>query len=231
VTSAESEGEAAAAAGWRDFTTVERFMARRMQQATAVPLATEWTMVDADATLAKVANWRGDGLPATVTTALVASCVSALRDTPEIAAEVNFDRFQRRTPKHFNIGVAVASERGLVVPVVRAANTISLADLAITLAEIVSAARQGSRDQSLYGGGHMTVTNIGATAVYGGNAIPNLPEIAILGAGAIHVAPVVRDGEVVPGRQMQLAITIDHRALDGITAARFLSSARADLEA
>jgi pyruvate/2-oxoglutarate dehydrogenase complex dihydrolipoamide acyltransferase (E2) component len=211
-----------AAGDWIPFSPVDRAMARRMERTASVPIATEFTHVDVTAAMAMVRRVREQGMRATFTTIVLAATARALKDYPQIAAEVNYEEWARRIPKSANVGVAVASERGLVVPVVREVVGKPFAKLAAELDEAVQAVRGGAKDPALYAGGHFTITNIGNLPIYGGVPLPATPQIAILGVSASWDAAVVVDGEIRVSKLCRLTLALDHRALDGITVGLFL---------
>jgi pyruvate/2-oxoglutarate dehydrogenase complex dihydrolipoamide acyltransferase (E2) component len=216
---------------WEPLNPVDRAMARRMERTATVPVATEFTHVDVVAAMAMVARLRQQGTRATFTTIVLAATARALAQYPLIAAEVDYETMKRRVPAAPNVGVAVASDRGLVVPVVRDVVGRSFLDLAAELDRVVSTVRAGSKDASLYSGGHFSITNIGNMPIYGGVPLPNTPQIAILGVSAAWDAAVVVDGEIRASRLARLTLGLDHRALDGITAARFLVAIKDAVEA
>lgn len=207
---------------WVPLSPVDRAMARRMERTAAVPVATEFTHVDVVAALALVDRLRERGTRATFTTIVLAAAARALAAYPQVAAELDYEQMARRIPPSPNVGVAVASDRGLIVPVVRGVVGPSFTELAAALDDAVQAARGGSTDNALYTGGHFTITNIGNLPIYGGTPLPNTPQIAILGISAAWDAPVVVDGEIRASKLARFTLGLDHRALDGITAARFL---------
>jgi len=216
--------------GWRPFTALERAMTRRMTIAAGIPIAAEWLQVDVAASFARVAQLREQQLPVTLTTIVLAATARGLRAHPQLAAEVDYDGRRLRLPDTLDVGVAVASERGLVVPIVRDVLGRTFPELAVELARVVAEARGGSKEQQLYTGGHFTITNIAAGGVEGGTPIMNAPQVAILGIGAAHEAPVVKDGRIEISTVAQFTISLDHRIVDGITAANFLSGLRTSVE-
>jgi pyruvate dehydrogenase E2 component (dihydrolipoamide acetyltransferase) len=215
---------------WTSFSSVERFMARRMQAVANVPLSHQWVFVDVGRCLDLVAELRGSGMRVTFNTLVVCAVAQALSADPAVAAVVDYDSFRRRVPDPVNIGVAVNSARGLVVPVVRGATALGFAELVEATNVAVDAAREGSTDQALYSDGHFTVTNLGKDGVDGGIPLPLLPQIAILGVSSARKTPVVRDDAVTVGRVSRFGVSLDHRALDGVTVARFLQVVQATLE-
>jgi len=121
-----------------------------------------------------------------------------------------------------NVGLAVDSERGLLVPVIRGANKMGLKELAVKFRELVDRARQGKSLPDDLTGGTFTITNLGMFGVDMFTPIINLPECAILGVGRIRPEPAVVNGQVVVRQHMWLSMTFDHRLVDGAPAARFL---------
>jgi len=121
-----------------------------------------------------------------------------------------------------NIGLAVDTERGLIVPVIRNAQRMGLKELATKFREIVARAREGKAGPDDLTGGTFTITNLGMFGVDAFTPIINLPESAILGVGRIKPEPAVVNGQVVVRQRMWLSLTFDHRVVDGAPAARFL---------
>jgi pyruvate dehydrogenase E2 component (dihydrolipoamide acetyltransferase) len=205
-------------------------MAKRMAEASSVPMAAIWRDVAVEGALKRVDELKRKGVPATFTAVVVHSVALGLREYPLIAAEFDFAEFKFRNAPALNIGVAVAADRGLYVPVLQEAETQSLETISIRLYELVRAVRAGGVGPDQLRGGRFTVTNIGGMGIHGGMPIPNIPQNAILGVASVRQEPVVRNGEIVPGQVTCLTLTIDHRAIDGITAAKFLTAVADDLE-
>jgi pyruvate/2-oxoglutarate dehydrogenase complex dihydrolipoamide acyltransferase (E2) component len=213
-----------AGADWQLLGPVQRAMAKRMAEAASVPMAAIWKDVAVEGALKRVEELKRNGVPATLTAVIVHAVARGLREYPLIAAEFNFAEFKFRNASALNIGVAVAADRGLYVPVLLEAETESVETVSIRLDELVRAVRAGGVGPDQLRGGRFTVTNIGGMGIHGGMPIPNIPQNAILGVASVREVPVVRNGEIVPGQVTCLTLTIDHRAIDGITAAKFLTS-------
>jgi len=152
----------------------------------------------------------------------------ALRRVP--AANVSFAGEALRVHERVDVAVAVASERGLVTPVVRDADRLGLGALARALRDLSLRAREGKLRPDEYTGGTTTVSNLGMFGVGALWPILNPPQATIFGIGAATPRPVVRDGAVVARTQATLTLSADHRALDGATGAQLLSAARELLE-
>jgi pyruvate dehydrogenase E2 component (dihydrolipoamide acetyltransferase) len=127
-----------------------------------------------------------------------------------------------RRLKEVNLGMAVDSDRGLLVPVIRNADRLTIKEFAVKFRELVARAREGKALHDDLTGGSFTLTNLGMFGVDAFTPIIRLPECAILGVGRIHPEPAVVDGEVVVRQRMWLSLTFDHRLVDGGPAARFL---------
>jgi pyruvate dehydrogenase E2 component (dihydrolipoamide acetyltransferase) len=125
--------------------------------------------------------------------------------------------------RYYHLGIAVDTERGLIVPVIRDVDRKSLIDLAAELGDKIQRTREGRISLDELRGGTFTLTNAGAI---GGNAfipIINYPEVAILGIGRAQPKPVVRDGQIVVRTMLPLSIAFDHRVIDGADVVRFLT--------
>jgi pyruvate dehydrogenase E2 component (dihydrolipoamide acetyltransferase) len=154
----------------------------------------------------------------------------ALREFPKFNASVDAPREQVVFKRFYNLGVAVASPRGLIVPVIRQAERRSLVELAAEVARLAEAARDDKLDPAELRGGTFTVTNIGPLGGLAATPIVNYPEVAILALMRAHDKPVARAGEVVVRRILPLVLSFDHRLIDGADAARFVNRVVAQLE-
>jgi len=123
--------------------------------------------------------------------------------------------------KYFHIGIAVDTERGLVVPVIRDADKKSIRDLASEVSALAEKARAGKLAIDEMRGGVFTITNLGGIGGTSFTPIVNHPEVAILGMSRSSLQPVVKDGQIVPRLMLPLSLTYDHRVIDGADGARF----------
>lgn len=152
---------------------------------------------------------------------LLALIVSAgLRQYPYMNVRLTSDSIE--VMSHINLGMAVDTDRGLLVPVVKDAGNKSLHQFGIEFRELVERARKGRSLPDDLTGGTFTITNLGTYDVDAFTPVINLPEAAILGVGRIMPKPVVRDNQVVIRRMWTLSLVFDHRLVDGAPAARFL---------
>jgi pyruvate dehydrogenase E2 component (dihydrolipoamide acetyltransferase) len=170
----------------------------------------------------------------------VKAVVAALREYPILNSQLDEEAAEIVTRGDYNVGIATATDAGLMVPVVRDAGGKSLLDIASEANELVAKARDRSISREEMQGGTFTITNFGAIGGEYATPIINYPETAILGLGAVKKRPwVVEDersessesangeavsGEVVPRHVMTLSLSIDHRVVDGAEAARFTNT-------
>lgn len=132
--------------------------------------------------------------------------------------------------ENINIGIAVDTGIGLVVPVVREANKKSLTEIALLTRKLIEKARSGNLALNEATGGSFTITNLGMFGIDQGTPIINPPEIAILGVGRIAEKPVVIDGRIEIRPMMNITLSFDHRVIDGALAARFLQNMKQKIE-
>jgi 2-oxoglutarate dehydrogenase E2 component (dihydrolipoamide succinyltransferase) len=148
------------------------------------------------------------------------AAVGALKAFPEMNSELQGDELVLK--KYYDIGIAVGTEEGLVVPVIRDADRKTFAGIEQELSELAKKAREGKLALSEIQGGTFTITNGGIYGSLNSTPILNVPQVGILGMHAIVERPVARNGEVVIRPMMNLALSYDHRVIDGATAVQFL---------
>lgn len=158
--------------------------------------------------------------PIAYTDIIVKACVETLKKYPIMNSRIEDDKI--RLLERINIGVAVALETGLIVPVIRNAEQKSLIEISAELRKLVSKARKGELTLDEVTGGTFTITNLGMFGVDAFTPIINPPESAILGIGRIVDKPLVVNGKVEVGTVVTLSLTFDHRVTDGAVAAQFL---------
>ncbi|WP_024785591.1 dihydrolipoamide acetyltransferase family protein [Streptococcus mutans] len=164
-----------------------------------------------------------------ITTLLTKAVTKALKDYPE--ANVWYAGGQYEEKEDIHIGMATALSDGLVVPVIRHADKLTLSDLGRTIKEEAEQARKGTLDPSLYSGSTFSITNLGAQGIEYFTPILNAPEVAILGVGAIQKALTLDgNGQVAEKQFLPLSLTFDHQVLDGAPAAEFLGAVISYLE-
>ena len=149
-------------------------------------------------------------------------CLAARR-TPDVNASWDEAAGEIVYKDYVHLGVAAATPRGLVVPKIRDADGMSLRELAAALDELTTTARDGRTAPADMVGGTITITNVGVFGVDTGTPILNPGESAILAFGAVRDMPWVVDGQVVPRKVAQLALSFDHRVVDGQQGSQYLA--------
>ena len=201
-----------------------------------IPQVTSWLDVDMGGASAfrdanKQAFYDKHGCRLTYTPFFIMAIVHALRNADNERFSATFSDDALTIKRFLNLGVAVDSPGGLVVPVLKSADSMNLVELSTRLDDLAARAREGALTPDDAQGGTLTLTNFGASGALGGNPIINPPEVAIIGAGAIAPRPVaLANGAVSVRPMMTLAITFDHRVNDGMAASRYISDIRAALE-
>jgi pyruvate dehydrogenase E2 component (dihydrolipoamide acetyltransferase) len=215
--------------------SVRKMTAQAMvASAFTAPHVTEWVTVDATRTMRLVERIRGrrEFRDVKVSPLLVvtrAVCL-AVRRTPEVNS-VWDDAAQEIVLKHYvNLGVAAATPRGLLVPNVKDADALSVVDLARAINELAATARDGKTPPADQADGTFTITNVGVFGVDSGTPIINPGESAILAMGAIRRQPWVVGNRVKPRMVTTLALSFDHRVVDGEQGSRFLADVAAIVE-
>ncbi|MGO9946725.1 MAG: dihydrolipoyllysine-residue succinyltransferase, partial [Steroidobacteraceae bacterium] len=156
------------------------------------------------------------------------ACVEALRKFPSVNASVDGNDIVYH--EYFDVGVAVSTDRGLIVPVLRDADLMSFADIEKSIANFAGRARAGTITIEELTGGTFTITNGGVFGSLLSTPIVNSPQSAILGMHKVQDRPVVIDGQVVVRPMMYIALTYDHRIIDGREAVQFLVTVKQCLE-
>jgi pyruvate dehydrogenase E2 component (dihydrolipoamide acetyltransferase) len=159
----------------------------------------------------------------TWTVLAVKAVVAVLKEFPHFNSSFDMNHQELILKKYFNIGIAVDTERGLVVPVIKDADKKSIRDIAVDVATIADKARTGKLAIDEMRGGSFTITNLGGIGGTSFTPIVNYPEVAILGLSKSTLMPVVKDGAIVPRLMMPMSLTYDHRVIDGADGARFTS--------
>ncbi|HWE16884.1 MAG TPA: 2-oxoglutarate dehydrogenase complex dihydrolipoyllysine-residue succinyltransferase [Hyphomicrobiaceae bacterium] len=158
----------------------------------------------------------------------VKACIQALREIPAVNAEIDGEDIVYKN--YYHIGVAVSTERGLVVPVVREADRMSLAEIEMAIADLGRRARDGKLSIEEMQGGTFSITNGGVFGSLLSTPILNAPQSGILGMHRIEERAVVKNGQIVARPMMNLALSYDHRIVDGREAVTFLVRVKECLE-
>ncbi len=164
---------------------------------------------------------KAEGIKLTLITFLVKAAVVALQKFPEFNSSITSDGEHLVLKKYFHIGVAVNTDNGLVVPVIRDADKKGLFEIADEISQLSNKAQEGKLTPAEMQGGCFTISSLGGIGGTNFTPIVNTPEVAILGVSRSAMKPVYENGEFVPRLMMPYALSYDHRVIDGVAAARF----------
>jgi pyruvate dehydrogenase E2 component (dihydrolipoamide acetyltransferase) len=211
-------------------------IARNMIQSyTTIPQLTNFDDVDVteleDMREQSKPDYADRGIRLTSLPFLIKAIASSLRRHPILNASVDMEENQIIYKEYVNIGIAVDTERGLVVPVLRDADRKSISQIATEIDELAGAVREGKFDLDLLKGGTFTISNLGSVGGTYSTPIINPPQVAILLIGRTRTMPQFADDVILPRLMMPLSITYDHRLVDGAAAARFLNEVKGFLAA
>jgi len=219
---------------------VERVPLRSVRRSTAKHMALAWSQIPhvshqdiADVTELEAFRRKykeqiaEEGGALTLTIFVMKAAVAALKEHPRFNASLDADTEEIVLKKYYHMGIAVDTERGLLVPVVRDVDRKSMAELSVELKALAQRTRAGEVSLEEMQGGTFTITNPGPLGGTAFAPIVNYPEVAILGTAQARWRPVVRgegdDAEIVPRFMMPLILSFDHRVVDGADAARFVT--------
>jgi len=208
-------------------TTLRRTISSRMVESwTRVPHVTQFDEVDVTRVLslrkAYAAAYEQQGAKLTVTSFALRAVTQALKLHPLMNASLNEAAGELILKQYYHIGLAVDTEHGLIVPVIRDADTKNLKQLSIEVQQLADKARQRTLALEEMQGGSFSISNQGGIGGGAFTPIINAPEAAILGIGRSVARPVIREGKVVERIILPLGLSYDHRVIDGANAARFM---------
>ncbi|QDX40091.1 dihydrolipoamide acetyltransferase family protein [Salarchaeum sp. JOR-1] len=161
---------------------------------------------------------------------IVKAVVAGLKQHPYLNSQLDEENEEIVLKNYYNIGIAVATDAGLMVPVIKNVDEKSIPDIAAEMRDLIEKARDRSISREEMQGGTFTLTNFGAIGGEYATPIINYPETAILGLGALEERPVAEDGDVVAKETLPLSLSIDHRVIDGAVAAEFANTVQEYLE-
>jgi pyruvate dehydrogenase E2 component (dihydrolipoamide acetyltransferase) len=210
--------------------TIAERMSRSQQTVAEVTLTAEADVAEVVKLREQVsAEWeKQHGFKVSYTEVIVKAVARALKEHPYLNSSLVDDGIHLH--QDVNVGVAVAIDDGLIVPVIRNCDQLALVDIARAVRDVTDRARKGQLGRDDVTGGTFTISNMGMLGVEAFTPIINWPECAILGVGRIAERAVVRDGQIVARPTMWLSLTFDHRIVDGAPAGRFLARVRQLLE-
>ncbi len=171
-----------------------------------------------------------EGLKLTYLPFIVKATVAALKKHPWLNAHVDYEKEEITIKRYYHIGIATATEQGLLVPVVKDADRLSILEIAAEIQRLAQRAREGKVELDEIKGSTFTITSLGPIGGLFATPVINTPEVAILGVHEIQKRPVVIDNEVVIRDVMYIAVSFDHRVIDGHVGAAFAKEVKALLE-
>jgi pyruvate dehydrogenase E2 component (dihydrolipoamide acetyltransferase) len=202
---------------------VRKATARQMNLAwSLIPHVTQHDLADiTDLEAFRKQQSEGKGPKLTVTAFVLRACAVALREFPTFNASIDLASGRLILKRYYHLGVAVDTEGGLLVPVLRDVDKKHVRELAEELNAVAQRTRERKLDSSELKGGTFTVSNLGGIGGTAFTPIINWPEVAILGLSRSRLEPVVRSGQIIPRLMLPLSLSYDHRVIDGAAAARF----------
>ena len=211
---------------------IRKAIARQMvRSVSTIPQFTEFAIFDATALMATRERQKASGQSMTPLPYFIRAMTKAVRAFPMMNSSWDESRDEIIVKEPINVGIAVNTSQGLLVPVLRGADQLDLVTIAAQSARLIEGARAGTLKPGEMTGGTITVTNVGASGpVETGTPIISPPECCVVALGAIKPRPMVVDGQVVARPGAWISISVDHRIVDGALATEFLSKLVAELE-
>ena len=212
----------------RDLPAIRQTIARNLTVAwRTMPMVTQHDLADItelEAGRKRIVEGLSKDAPKITWTVLaVKAVVAVLKEFPHFNSSYDMNAGKLLVKKFFHLGLAVDTERGLVVPVIRDADKKTIRALAAEVTSLAAKAKAGKLGIDEMRGGTFTISNLGGIGGTGFTPIVNYPEVAILGISRSSLQPVVKDGQIVPRLMLPLSLTYDHRVIDGADGARFIT--------
>ncbi|MGI6458308.1 MAG: dihydrolipoamide acetyltransferase family protein [bacterium] len=214
----------------RAFSSIRETLVNHLIQRASVPSFSLEIEVNAEPLLQAVEAMQAlaEGVQITVTDVLMKACTLALQRNPELNSQFMDDRL--RIFKSVNLGIAAATEQGLMVPVIRQCEQKSVLTIARERSVLLEKCKQNGFSASEMEQGTFTLSNLGMYGISRFKAVLNPPQAATLAVGAVRDEAVVCEGQIVPGKRLSLSLTADQRAIDGAEGAKFLQDLKQILE-
>lgn len=210
---------------------MRKVIGQRLQESKSfIPHFYVTQMIDADPLVTIREQLKNQEIKVSINDFVVKACAMALRQHPAINSGFNSASQSIIQFKTIDISIAVSVEAGLITPVVRHADYKNLGEIALEVRSLAQKAREGKLNPQEYKGGSFTVSNLGMYGVSEFQAILNPPQAAILAVAGIQDMPVIRNSVIVPGKTLNLTLSVDHRVIDGVAAALFLQTLKKLLE-
>lgn len=212
-------------------TPIRKVIGQRMQESkTFIPHFYVQTNVDAEPLVAIREQLNQNNVKITFNDFVIRACALALKQHPNINSGFNSVNQTIIRFKTIDISVAVSMAEGLITPIIRHADFKNLGEISVEVKHLAKRAKEGKLELHEYKGGSFTISNMGMYGVTSFQAIINPPQAAILAVGGVQDVPVVKKGLVVPGKIMNLCLSVDHRVVDGAQGAEFIKTVQKLLE-
>lgn len=212
-------------------TPMRKVISQRLQEAKSyIPHFYVSLKIDAQPMIKLREQLKHLNIKATFNDFIVRASALALREHPNVNSGFNSVTNSIIRFKTIDISIAVSLENGLITPIVRHADFKNLGEISLEVKALATRAKEGKLEPQEYKGGSFTISNLGMYGVSEFIAIINPPQAAILAVSGMHEVPVVRNGQIVPGNEMTLTLSGDHRVIDGVAGAIFLGTLKKLLE-
>lgn len=210
---------------------MRKAIGRRLQESkTFIPHFYVTQEMDAEPMVHLREQFKVGGLKATINDFIVRAVALSLRQHPEVNSGYNSVTPAIIRFKTIDIAIAVSLPDGLITPIVRHADYKNVGEISSEVRSLAKRARDGKLAREEYAGGSFTISNLGMFGIRDFTAIINPPQAAILAVGGIQDKPVVRNGQVVPGKTISMTLGADHRVMDGVASAKFLGTLQKFIE-
>ena len=210
---------------------MRKIIAQRLQESKSfIPHFYVTQILDADPLTSIRDQLKNHEVKLSINDFIIRACALALRQHPNINCGFNSINQTIIQFKTIDIAVAVSIEAGLITPIIRHTDYKNLGEISLEIRSLAQRAREGKLNPHEYKGGSFTISNLGMYGVSEFQAILNPPQSAILAVSGIQDVPVVRNGAMLPGKTLNLTLSVDHRVIDGVAAALFLQTLKKFLE-
>lgn len=212
-------------------TQMRKVIAQRLQEAkSTIPHFYVEQKVNVSALVNMRLQLKESGIVVTYNDLLIKAVALALRKHPDVNSGLTADGTAMMRFEHIDIAVAVSVKGGLLTPVVRSADLKSLPQISDEVRQLSARAKEGKLQPHEFQDGSFTISNLGMFGVTNFFAIINPPQAAILAISGIVNEPVIKNDQVVPGKTMSLSLSVDHRVIDGVAAAKFIKTLQSMVE-
>jgi pyruvate dehydrogenase E2 component (dihydrolipoamide acetyltransferase) len=210
---------------------IRKVIAQRLAEAkNSIPHFYIQQTIDAEGLVSLRSHLKEEGVNVTFNDLIIKAVALALKKHPTVNSGFDPKTFSIMRFKTIDISVAVSIEEGLITPIVKNADVKTLKEISAEVKQLSAKAKEGKLQPNEFQGGGFTISNLGMYGVTNFSAIINPPQAAILAVSGIVDSPVVKNGQVVAGKTMNLNLSVDHRVIDGVAGAEFIKTLQRYLE-